>query len=56
MSEFGQVSPSSLVWQLPGRQLSLDAGPLLMGIVNVTNDSLSDGGRYIETRREVEQG
>ncbi|MCT4473776.1 dihydropteroate synthase [Bosea sp. SSUT22] len=27
-----------------GRRLALDAGPLLMGIVNVTPDSFSDGG------------
>ena len=32
-------------WQLRGRALQLDA-PLLMGIVNVTPDSFSDGGQF----------
>ncbi len=32
-------------WTVRGRQLSLDR-PLVMGIINVTPDSFSDGGRY----------
>ncbi|MGH3560616.1 MAG: dihydropteroate synthase, partial [Mycobacterium sp.] len=27
-----------------------------MGVVNVTDDSLSDGGRYLDTDRAVEHG
>jgi dihydropteroate synthase len=39
-----------------GRYLfSLDQ-PLVMGIVNVTPDSFSDGGRYFSTERAVEHG
>jgi dihydropteroate synthase len=30
--------------------------PLVMGIVNVTVDSFSDGGHYIEARRAIEHG
>lgn len=35
--------------------LSLDR-PLIMGIVNVTPDSFSDGGRFLDVRRAVEHG
>ena len=34
------------VWKIRGRELSLER-PLVMGIVNVTPDSFSDGGRYL---------
>jgi dihydropteroate synthase len=34
------------VWRLPDRTLQLGRRPLVMGIVNVTPDSFSDGGRY----------
>lgn len=36
--------------------LSHRAAPLVMGIVNVTPDSFSDGGRWTTTERAVEQG
>ena len=29
--------------------------PVIMGILNVTPDSFSDGGRYVDTDRAVEQ-
>src|SRR3954464_3660741 len=35
----------TLTWQLRGRSLVLDH-PLVMGIVNVTPDSFSDGGQF----------
>ncbi len=31
-------------------------GPLIMGILNVTPDSFSDGGRYVDTRDAVARG
>ena len=37
---------SPAVWKIRGRELSLER-PLVMGIVNVTPDSFSDGGRYL---------
>ena len=41
-------------WQLAhGRQLDLGAKALLMGIVNVTPDSFSDGGEFDEPGRAV---
>jgi dihydropteroate synthase len=46
-------APSS--WLVRGRSLSLDR-PLVMGIVNVTPDSFSDGGRYLSPEAAVAHG
>ncbi|MEX0610569.1 MAG: dihydropteroate synthase [Pirellulales bacterium] len=35
-------------WQLRSRTLQLPRRPLVMGIVNVTPDSFSDGGRFLD--------
>ena len=43
-------------WQLRTRSLELPRRPLLMGIVNVTPDSFSDGGRYLASAAAVEHG
>lgn len=44
-------------WQLAhGRQLDLGAKARLMGILNVTPDSFSDGGEFSEQERAVEHG
>ncbi len=43
-------------WQLRTRMLALPALPLWMGIVNVTPDSFSDGGKYLDSGRAVDQG
>jgi dihydropteroate synthase len=43
-------------WQLRTRRLSLPDRPLLMGILNVTPDSFSDGGQFVATRAAVEHG
>lgn len=40
------------VWKTPRRELSLDR-PLIMGILNVTPDSFSDGNRFFDTDRAV---
>jgi dihydropteroate synthase len=42
-------------WQLRTRTLALPRRPLLMGIINVTPDSFSDGGRFFDPQRAVEQ-
>ncbi len=39
-------------WQVRGRRLSL-AEPLVMGILNVTPDSFSDGGRFVDADKAV---
>jgi len=41
-------------WRLRTRQLTLGARTLVMGVVNITPDSFSDGGLYLEPERAVE--
>ena len=43
-----------LTW--PGHRLDFSKGPVLMGILNVTPDSFSDGGQFFDTEKAVEQG
>jgi len=43
-------------WQLARRHFDYALSPLIMGIVNVTPDSFSDGGRFFETGPAVEHG
>jgi dihydropteroate synthase len=38
---------SALAWKLPNRTLHIGLRPLVMGIVNVTPDSFSDGGKWL---------
>ena len=42
-------------WQLRTRVLRFGRRPLLMGIVNVTPDSFSDGGKFFSVEAAVEQ-
>jgi dihydropteroate synthase len=44
-----------LVWHIRGRELTITR-PLVMGIVNVTPDSFSDGGRFLDHAAAVEHG
>jgi dihydropteroate synthase len=39
-----------------GRRLALDAAPLLMGIVNITPDSFSDGGKLRDAGEAIAHG
>jgi dihydropteroate synthase len=41
-------------WQLRSQCLAIPNRPLLMGIVNVTPDSFSDGGEFLQTEQAVE--
>jgi dihydropteroate synthase len=43
-------------WQLPDRALVIHRRPLVMGIVNVTPDSFSDGGLYTSTHAAMAHG
>ena len=43
-------------WLCRGRELRVDKQPLIMGILNVTPDSFSDGGRYVDEATAVEHG
>ncbi|MBI2441704.1 MAG: dihydropteroate synthase [Lentisphaerae bacterium] len=47
---------SAKVWQCRQRVLRLAERPLIMGILNVTPDSFSDGGRYFRRDEAVARG
>jgi len=47
--------PRGARWSIRGRELTLDR-PRIMGIINVTPDSFSDGGRYLDPERAVRHG
>lgn len=48
------VQQPPTIWQTSRRQLSLER-PLIMGILNVTPDSFSDGGCYSTVKQAVER-
>ncbi len=49
------MAPDSWTFPLPrGRTLDLDRRPRVMGVLNITPDSFSDGGRWLEPERAVE--
>jgi len=43
-------------WQLRSRTLELGPRTLIMGVLNVTPDSFSDGGRFFEPKAAIEHG
>jgi len=45
------VEKRHFVWKLAGRELLLGERTLLMGVLNVTPDSFSDGGQYLDPDR-----
>lgn len=45
-----------LRWYLRSRALELGQRTLIMGVLNVTPDSFSDGGQYLEPQKAVERG
>ncbi len=45
-----------LHWRCCDRVFDLSNGPLVMGILNVTPDSFSDGGRYLDPRSAIARG
>jgi dihydropteroate synthase len=50
------MSPARTLWQVRGRALTLDRRPLVMGIVNVTPDSFSDGGDFFAPDAAIAHG
>ena len=52
---FAPTRPGAWSWQLRGRVLEVDR-PRILGIVNVTPDSFSDGGNFFSTGAAVEHG
>ncbi len=51
----GQIPNRARQWRLKTRSLALPVRPLLMGIVNVTPDSFSDGGQFADASAAVDQ-
>lgn len=45
-----------LVWRCGRRVFDLSQHPLIMGIINVTPDSFSDGGKFFDEERAVAHG
>lgn len=45
-----------LSWRCRSRTLPLGSRPLVMGILNVTPDSFSDGGRYLTSEHAIQHG
>ena len=50
------MTDSRYEWQLSDRVLDLSRRPLVMGIVNVTPDSFSDGGLFAQSDAAVAHG
>ncbi len=48
------VIPRAANWRLRARSLRFSPLPLWMGIVNVTPDSFSDGGEFLDPRRAID--
>ncbi|MFW6171556.1 MAG: dihydropteroate synthase, partial [Planctomycetota bacterium] len=46
-------TPEARIWQLRGKQLPLGPCPRLMGVVNVTPDSFSDGAQFLDPAQAV---
>ena len=46
----------STLWKIGDQTLDLSAQTLIMGVLNVTPDSFSDGGEFFTTEKAVEQG
>src|SRR5512141_3254389 len=44
------------VWNLGRRTLPLGERTLVMGVVNVTPDSFSDGGKFLDPQNAVDHG
>jgi dihydropteroate synthase len=49
-------APPAAQWHLRGRSLALGARTLVMGVVNITPDSFSDGGSFLDPDRAVQHG
>jgi dihydropteroate synthase len=53
---FYAVSGRAFAWTIRSRTLSFGRLPLLMGVINATPDSFSDGGRYFDPQAAIERG
>lgn len=53
-SRFDMASGKILEW--PGGRVDFSAGCIVMGVLNVTPDSFSDGGEFFDTDKAIEHG
>jgi dihydropteroate synthase len=44
------------LWKIAGRKVDLSKRGLIMGVLNVTPDSFSDGGEFFSTEKAIEHG
>ena len=56
MNQSLQASNRATQWKLRTLTLDLPDRPLLMGIINVTPDSFSDGGKFLDCRSRCGSG
>ncbi len=47
---------SGKILEWPGGRLDFSAGCIVMGILNITPDSFSDGGEFLDTDKAIEHG
>ena len=47
---------AAVLWKIGGQTLDLSERAMIMGVLNVTPDSFSDGGKFFDPRRAVKQG
>ena len=47
---------SATLWKIAGRTFDVSARGMIMGVLNVTPDSFSDGGEFFDAGRAVEHG
>lgn len=50
------MTMGSTLWKIGGQTIDLSEQTLIMGVLNVTPDSFSDGGEFFSTEKAVEQG
>lgn len=49
-------SMGGTLWKIAGRAIDLSQNGLIMGVLNVTPDSFSDGGQFFPTERAIDRG
>jgi dihydropteroate synthase len=47
---------SEMIWQIGDRAVDLSQHSIIMGVLNVTPDSFSDGGEFSRTEKAIEHG
>jgi dihydropteroate synthase len=52
------VSPvmGGMIWKVAGREIDLSQRGMIMGVLNVTPDSFSDGGEFFSAKAAIEHG